>query len=119
MSTRVFSKRGNELVVSDVLYGDTVTCELYSKWYELWIVAEDSRIPPRPLPFDELEPFAATLGESAYNDHVPNPKAVVLFALAHGLYVDDLAFEIMVGRWHTEARHEYDAFWEAVDEGKV
>ena len=75
-----------------------LTVELASKWYALYVVDAEGRV--EEITFGEL---ATVNGPGApYCDHVPNPDRVRLLAEARGWYVDDLAEELVVGRWQLE-----------------
>lgn len=87
------------------------TVELYEKWYGLIIVHPGGSM--EEIPFPTLESFddgvgkiANTVGEifgedvmTPYVDHIPNPHVVKQFAKAKDYYLDELAFELMTGRW--------------------
>lgn len=78
----------------------TLTVTLETKWYGLYLVANDGH-PPAQISFKNLEEFC-TGSESAFCDHCPNPNVVVRLAEAHKLDVDPLALEMMIGRWELE-----------------
>lgn len=61
-----------------------LTVENYVKWYELYVCFPDGRV--EAVSFGDLEDFRGD--ESAYVDHVPNPKAVFALARARGWDVD-------------------------------
>lgn len=46
--------------------------------------------------------------ESDYCDHVPNPRAVMWFAYTNRFLLDELAFELIAGRWSFEVKDQYD-----------
>lgn len=98
------SSRGNLLVLSKrPLDRPVITVELYSKWYGLYLVYPEGSI--EEIPFPESE---GRLDVSDYVDHVPNPKVVVWFAEKNNFYLDELALELIVGRWELEVTHHYD-----------
>ena len=76
----------------------TLTMELYLKWYGLQLIHPDGCVEELPFPGDEYAPP----GESAFRDHVPNPKAVENYALEHGYAVGEFALELITGRWYLE-----------------
>lgn len=82
--------------------GPVLTMELYSKWYELFVIGPGVI----SISFDKLEAFAED--ESAYCDHVPNPKAVYRFAKANGYHLDEQAYEMIIGRWELEYLKNYN-----------
>lgn len=75
-----------------------LTVDLYVKWYSLHLVLPDGSV--QRVTFGELEPFADDV--LPYVDHTPNPTVVEKFAAAKGYDIDELAFEMMVGRWKIE-----------------
>ena len=75
-----------------------LTVELASKWYALYVVDAEGKV--EEITFGEL---ATVEGPGApYCDHVPNPDRLRRLAEARGWYVDDLAEELVVGRWQLE-----------------
>jgi hypothetical protein len=102
---RIHSKRGHLLADLDGIV-PVLTVELCSKWYGLQLLHPDPdrRCEFIPFPGDEY----ASPGESAYRDHVPNPRAVMNYAKKHGVEVGEFALELIVGRWHLETASEYD-----------
>jgi hypothetical protein len=91
------SARGLPLIVTDSAER-MLTAELYCKWYELYIVTTSE---PVIVPFGDLEAHAPE-GESAYIDHVPNPRAIEAYAEAEGVHIDSLFLEVAHGRWLLE-----------------
>lgn len=81
----------------------TLTVELYSKWYGLFLVYPNGEIQEMPFPYDETCPK----GEVPFVDHVPNPNAVIAYADANEYLIDNLALEMIVGRWEIEIRENY------------
>jgi hypothetical protein len=79
-----------------------VTVELYPKWYDLYVVHPGFRV--ERVGFDELEKFCGD--GSPYSDHCPNPNAVQRLATARGWGVDELALELIVGRWEMKQHPE-------------
>ena len=79
---------------------DILTVNNTTKWYCLYLVTPDGG--GREVTFDELEPFVCS-STAAYVDHVPNPHAVLEFATAMGYALHPIAYEMMIGRWETEA----------------
>lgn len=98
------SPRGNPIVLNgnDLNY-PRLTVELYPKWYGLILAAPKST--PVEIPFSVLEDFCGS--ESPYVDHAPNPRAAAAYAEASGLEIDELAYELMIGRWEQEGRNKY------------
>lgn len=72
-------------------------------WYELHLLYQDGRSKDVPFPDDQYAPP----GESAYRDHVPNPRAVMNYAKKNGIVLGEFALELIVGRWHLETTSEY------------
>lgn len=96
--------RGYLLADAPQQAGAILTVELYSKWYSLVLLYPDGSCTVAPFPGDEYAPP----GESAYRDHVPNPRAVMKYAKFHSIVLGERAIELIVGRWHLETTEEYD-----------
>lgn len=97
----------------------TITVALDTKWYRLFLLLPDldSRGEHRvvELEFPDPPEFKGT----PYVDHVPNPRCVLFFARVYGYVIDDLAWELMIGRWELiegtpQHRSAGDA-WQFVD----
>ena len=81
-----------------------ITVPLVSKWYHLLLTREGITC---PLPFEDIE---VTVGRnwnwaddgSVVGDHIVHPKAVRMYASLKGFHVDDLSYELLVGRWVLE-----------------
>lgn len=89
----------------------TVTVEVASKWYGIYLatpVDEASGMCEiAEWDFGVLEPFRCPGSGSYFVDHVPNPNAVRQFCAAKDYELDDLGFELIVGRWLTEVEGKY------------
>lgn len=103
MQARVVSQRGHLLADVDGVV-PVLTVELCSKWYGLQLLHPDKRCEFIHFP-DEQD---APPGESAYRDHVPNPRAVMNYAGKHGIVLGEFALELIIGRWHLETTSEYE-----------
>lgn len=79
--------------------GSVLTAENYCKWYGLYLVHSSGVIEDVGFPADEDAP-----DESAYCDHVPNPRAVVRMAERLGAYLDENTLDMIVGRWFREVK---------------
>lgn len=97
----IFSGKLHELMIP------VVTVELYVKWYKLFVIKQ--------VLYDEVivevvdfpgEEYCAE-GETAYGDHVPNPRVVSRFASRNGYRVDEVALEVIIGRWEREHLNNY------------
>jgi hypothetical protein len=98
----LFSARHIPLVLQDAPPAEglpRVTVENYLKWYHLYVVHPGGAVEAIDFPDDR----DARSGESAFVDHVPNPIAVVRMAKRLGYQVCSESYEMMVGRWVTEA----------------
>lgn len=116
---RPHGERGEELLLSGSYDWKTcdpvLTVELCSKWYELFLIEPvrfrcivddaawrgiaDYRI--YSIHFGHLQDVAPH-GVSPYLDHAPNPLCVRLFARRNNYHLDDLADELITGRWQNE-----------------
>lgn len=102
------SPRDNQLVLSggELPTTPTLTVELYEKWYDLYLVAPDGTV--TEVSFGDLEDRRYCAGDqTAVADHVPNPVVVAAYAQFHEYWVDNLAYELMVGRWEISAEENY------------
>jgi hypothetical protein len=119
----VKSLRGYEVVLTSLLFEawsvPVVTVELSSKWYGILVVwgdradrakrglpvfhGEADAVHIKEVPFPSLQVGS----QVSYVDHVPNPLTVRAWAEEQGYHVDEVAFEIMVGRWETEVKGNY------------
>lgn len=98
------SSRGIQLVLSGAARSRAVlTVELYTKWYTLFLVHPDDSVSEVMFPSSNNY----TNGEAPYVDHAPNPNVVERFARACDYDIDELAFELMVGRWEIEVEERY------------
>lgn len=76
-----------------------LTCQLRSKWYRLYLVLPSGKV--READLSDIEDFAPS-GESASGDHCWNPKALHALAEAKGWDTDDIAYDLLTGRWVNE-----------------
>lgn len=107
------SERGHPLALSNAFESGqdpVLTVELYTKWYNLYLIkSEPTEFVPQgigwlkvySLDFGHLEDVCPS-GWSPYCDHVPNPLVVNLFARRNGYEVDELAGNLIAGRWQEE-----------------
>ncbi len=88
----------------------TITVENYCKWYRLYVVYPDGRV-------EEIDfPEPRELKEAHCSDHVPNPKAVAMYAAEVGYAVHDESMEMIIGRWEREALNHYG---ETYQDGRI
>lgn len=86
----------------------TLTIALRSKWYRLHVVTRGADV--ATMDFGVLDRVSVRHGLTPYVDHVPNPLVVCLLAHEHDWDVDELALEIMLGRWSIEGEGTDDEF---------
>lgn len=104
---KVMSPRGYLLALSTTLQfedQDVLTVELASKWYGLIVVKPNldvRKIEVREIDFSTFSD--PPLADPPYVDHVPNPLAVRLFAEKMSWHLDELAEQLILGRWADEA----------------
>jgi hypothetical protein len=98
------SDRGHELFFCSTGCGDrpVITVEYYIKWYTLFVVHHDGRVTELDYQPDLEDEFISRYGESAYGDHVFNPRFVVFLADRLEMDVDEIALEVIIGRWQQE-----------------
>lgn len=100
----LYSPRGHFVLLSgwpkhkDVV----VTVEVYMKWCGLILVR--SALPsldgiPSLGPRVEEVPFPESKTLTPYIDHAPNPVVVEHWADEQGYMLEELALEMMIGRW--------------------
>jgi hypothetical protein len=70
--------------------------QLEDKWDGFYIVRPNGHTTEHH--FGELEQ-ACLSGESAYNDHCPNPHVVRRYCEERDIYLSDLVDELITGRW--------------------
>ncbi len=95
------SKRGKPLLYS-FCDAAILTVELYEKWYSLYVVGASGLVDE--VSFAELELYCGD--GSPYTDHCPNPNAVLRMAASRGWEVNELALELIVGRWEMKQHPE-------------
>lgn len=77
-----------------------LTCEVYIKWYALYLVLPSGKIREADLSdIYDHSPYLALVGETLVSDHCWNPTAISALAHAKGWIVDDVSFDLLVGRW--------------------
>lgn len=88
---------GPQIIQTDsVIRVPTISVTLAPKWSCLYLIAAGGQ-EVAELPFPDPAHFSG----SPYIDHVPNPRAVLAYAKQHNYLIDDLAWELMIGRWET------------------
>ena len=75
-----------------------LTVSLALKWHELYVVHPNDSA--EVIPFAQLA--GVVLGDVPYVDNAPNPACVRRLAEVRGWWLDDLAEELIVGRWQME-----------------
>lgn len=78
----------------------TITVELTTKWSILFIV--DTKTGIRELTYSELGDGDPS---GHFCDHCPRPMSVLDYAERNGFEIDDLAWELIVGRWMIEVQN--------------
>jgi len=92
-----YSDRGFPLVYNGDPPGfvPVLTIEAYCKWYTYSLVNINGSV--ESVCFYEAESLMPNC-ESAYHDHVPNPRAMVLLANDRHWQLDREAYEMVLGR---------------------
>lgn len=93
----MLTKRGHQLIYNGVSDRPIVTVELYCKWYSLYLIQ----------PNGSVEEFIPPTEEVSFKDDTFNPIELVQYALKMNYLIDDLAFELIIGRWETETLENY------------
>lgn len=100
----LYSDRNLPIILStDTIFQPTISVELYDKWYNLQLIHTDLTV--KSINFPELNLFYDS--EPNVCDHCPNPKTVREFANRNNFQIDNLAYELIVGRWNIEYRELY------------
>lgn len=85
------------LMLSEVKAFPVLTVDNSIKWGGMYIVREED---VQYIHFGELEDYFRD--GSAYLDHVPNPEAVLSYAIANGYRVDQFAMREILRRWRRD-----------------
>lgn len=93
------SKRGHQLILTNGLDENQaiITVELHTKWYNLFLVFPDGG-------FVEFEPDVFDVG---YRDNTYNPYDLINFAQHNNYTIDEMALELIVGRWQIQTLNSY------------
>lgn len=101
----LISKRGHKIIYTNSAMTDVVvTVELAEKWYGLILVPPESARGWEPMEVSFPDGDGVI---PSFVDHVPNPVIVKLWAEKMNYYLDEIAYELMVGRWEIEVRGAY------------
>lgn len=110
-----FSEREHPLVCTQYprdIGRPVLTVELYPKWYGLQLISIDGSVNELPFPDRASLKSAFAQGlddtEAAFVDHVPNPIYVMRWASQEGHHLDELALELIIGRWVYEVKDAYE-----------
>lgn len=95
----ITNERDNPLLYNgDVLPNiPTIVVELTTKWYSLYLLH----------PNGSVESFEPDPGEVGYKDNTYNPMDLVMYAQKHNYVIDELSFEMIIGRWEIESKENY------------
>ena len=96
-----FSERGIPLIY---MYGadkelPILTAELYCKWYTLYLINPDGSI-------EKYDPYNVD-DNIRVADNLWHPDDIREFVENNNLLMDELFYEILVGRWVTEVEERY------------
>jgi len=95
-----FSERGLPLIYTGPLFDNHIlTAELYVKWYKLYLIKSDGTI-------ESVDP-ALEDNEVEYRDNVWEPLSLRKWCDKNNIEMDELFYEILVGRWETEIKENY------------
>lgn len=95
----MLSDRGIELFCDGVTDRPVLTVERYAKWYDLYVVYPNGRVATFKDTLDSEGAFISEYHESAYGDHVFNPRFYLFLAKRYGMDFSSGALEVLVGRW--------------------
>ena len=105
-----YSDRGIELI-GGPMATPQITVENYLKWYSPYVIFPDGRVAPLgSTPEEEaaMSDVERNMTESAYGDHVFNPKFIHAVAVRLKYYVQSEAMEMIIGRWEIEHKGNYE-----------
>lgn len=96
------SDRGIPLVLLGTPTRNTLTVENYVKWYDLFIVNSSGVVSKVPREaYDKVQVVGNDL-ITVWSDHAINPVAFQALAEYLGVEVDEVAEEVVIGRWVSE-----------------
>lgn len=98
------SLRGLPLTVTYKPFSPTITVEITSKWYNLFLIYPNGEL--EEIGFDYLDKIANEIDETPYVDHVPNPRVVIEMCKKYAWSLDEWALELIIGRWVLESGRE-------------
>lgn len=100
------SDRGHLLFYDGI--GDTpvLTVENCCKWYGLYVIRPSLEVVKFECDRDDEQEFYKLYKETAYGDHVFNPRFVVFLARRYGYELPACALEVLIGRWRLECLNE-------------
>ena len=76
---------------------DVLCVTLSTKWYSLYLISSDGKIRKYNPPIDEV----------SYCDDKWNPKELYKYCEKNDIYIDDIAYELICGRWEIEHLENY------------
>lgn len=110
---QILTTRDRVLALSFWPSRPTVTVEIATKWYGLWLMSpldkEQQIYRLDELHYGVLKDFRDYGSRPYAVDHVPNPNCVLLFCKEKGYALDDLGLELMIGRWATEVEEKFSS----------
>ena len=83
----------------------TLTVENYVKWYNLYLVMTDGTV--EEVSIDLIKQFEIEFNLILLHNHCFNPLAIEKFADWCGWLLDDVSYEVIVGRWVIEVEENY------------
>lgn len=109
---KIYCRKDELVLSSNELYYPMITVTLKTKWYLLFLLhlphggrivdgINHGHLEIYGVHFGHLE-MMMPVNKSPYVDHVPNPDAVRLFARRNEFEVDELAADLIAGRWTNE-----------------
>ena len=107
MKTKLYSsERDIPLVCMDYeITQPTITVENYIKWYDLYLIDTDGKV--ATIPYELMEEISNEFNILFMGDHIFNPEAVIRLVDKHGWVIDDVSYEVIIGRWEQEMKDNY------------
>lgn len=100
------SPRDILLAITAPVTAPTLTVELTSKWYDVFVAHPDGTISTLDF-YDDVPPYVEKDRLSSVVDHTFNPLYIKRIAAHYGYRIDPVAYDLIVGRWTEEALSQY------------
>ena len=105
------SPDGVPLICAELPKVNTITVENGTYWRELYILSPSGEVQPLPYPEDPefVGPEEEAVATIQNVRRIPNPSVVMRYAAAKLLKIDEVALEVMIGRWERKIWGHYSS----------